>query len=671
MNKLGINNIHVIDIETYWDSRDYTLSKMGPVEYARDPRAYCQLLAVATNNDPLVEVAANHSGVNLRGGDDVENRLRNFHKYDAFVAHNGAGFDFIYLSEMYNFGTSGNQYWDTIPMMRWCGLSSICGESHKALTEKLGNGIKQAGTVVSDGKRLLQEFNPAELKFFKQYCRDDAAQCRENFKAMLPYMTSDALQFMSITARMAVMPVFVISESVLDGYISWYDDVIDDYMQALSDVFKFQSRDDFIKSIRSYDSYTDILARLNISLPTGESGKVSYSKTNMDFMAMLGSSDRHIVALVEVKLLLNNAGMIARAKTLKKFAGGGPVPIVLSAFKAHTGRYTAGGSDDNKTDALQFQNLSKHNPENAALREAIQAPAGMTVVAADSRQIEARVNAWFCRQDNVTRQFRAGEDVYAHMGAALSMGKYTAEEIVEGKKDGNLHAIHWRKIGKMFTLSAGYGIGTDSLAKKLWLEGIRLDNSGFGNHLQAVRVAHSIYKYENIKIVDMWKKCDEVIADLAKGGRGQFGGPLDNLVSYGIMPICGRDDWSVPTIMLPSGFGLRYPRLRSANGRDYVYDRWNGRTKKLEGARLYGAMLLENIVSALAMQILMWQACRMDEKGISLAGNNHDCWYAVVPNARVKDTADVMRECMLAKPIWAASCPIDVEINTGFDFTVA
>ena len=58
------------------------------------------------------------------------------------------------------------------------------------------------------------------------------------------------------------------------------------------------------------------------------------------------------------------------------------MPISLQAFKAHTGRYTAGTQEG--SDGLNFQNMSKRDPNQLAIRKAIRVPDGYTVLACDS-----------------------------------------------------------------------------------------------------------------------------------------------------------------------------------------------------------------------------------------------------------------------------------------------
>ena len=131
-----------IDFESYFSTKDgYTLTKMGPIEYIRDPRFAVQMLALQ---------AEDWGGVAF--GDDIPKMLKGLESPDVVtVAHNGAGFDFLILNEIY--GVRPAHPIDTIPMAAWCGVTRIGPASHKAVTACLGNGEKLAGTVISDGKR--------------------------------------------------------------------------------------------------------------------------------------------------------------------------------------------------------------------------------------------------------------------------------------------------------------------------------------------------------------------------------------------------------------------------------------------------------------------------------------------------------------------------------------
>lgn len=83
-----------------------------------------------------------------------------------------------------------------------------------------------------------------------------------------------------------------------------------------------------------------------------------------------------------------------------------------------------------------------------------------------------------------------------------------------------------------------------------------------------------------------------------------------------------------------------------------------------------GPFIVHNCIQSLAFQILMWQACRMDEAGISLKCNIHDSWATVVPEGEAYATAGKMVRHMRRAPSWAEGCPLDAEAEIGDDFTI-
>lgn len=675
------------DMESFWSSKNYSLSRMGPLEYIRDAQFDPFMLCMATNNDDAFLTDGAWSGVPaLLSQIDQAN--------DVLVAHNGGGFDHLILSE--HFGMRPQHMWDTIWMMRWCGLSSICRETHAALTDKLGNGEKKPGTVVSDNKHWPHDFTREEQEFFKQYCRDDTTQLRDNLRVMLPYMTSDCLRFMSLTARMATEPVFVLNQAMLEEYIRQLDEEAENARKTLMELFHFADLPSFFTALRSADKFADMLRTLGVEPPKKLSEKktataaakleaagdttaalalkqegvytYAFSKSDVEFLALLEHEDPRVRLLVETRLEFNSSIMRSRAETFLKFAKHNrPIPIMLSAFQAHTSRYTAGATESHNTDRLQFQNLAKRNPAFLPLRKAIQVPQGMRVVAVDSSQIELRVNAWMAGQQDLLQAFRDGRDPYAELASSFDR-QYTAQQIHDGAKSGDKHCKLLRNTSKMIQLGCGYGTSAARAARAMWVSNVRL-HENYDTHAEQAGQYHALYRQSNAAIVYFWKTCQRVIEHLAMGGSGSFGGSNDSLFRYGVMDVVGR--FPVPSIMLPSGFALRYPNLRAIEGEqkiEYVYDRQRGKNITME--RLYGSRLDENLCQSLAFQILMWQACRMDEAGIRLKGNNHDCWFTVVPEKDAQSICDKMIAIMRQLPSWAQGLPLDAEGEISTDFSV-
>lgn len=688
----------VIDFETYWDSKTYTLSKMGPIEYVRNEKFTPQLCAFALSNGSCCVDCSVVEHARL------QTTFENLDTHDvAWCGHNMHGFDSLILSEFFDFHP--RQIWDTIAMMRWTGLSRVCRESHAALTEFLGNGHKAAGTVVSDHKQWPDDFTPEERMFFIQYCKDDAGQCYQNALDMLPYMTPDALRFMSITARMATEPSFVLDEDLLLEYLSDLDAAADKARQELMVMFSFQSNADMLAALRSADKFAGMLRSLGIEPPLKESAAktktkreklqlaadagvpgaaeelenmqpvmtYAFSKTDVDFVLMQDHPDPRVAMLVRTRLQLNSSIDRSRAETLLKFARmHKPLPIMLGAWLAHTGRYSAGASADagTKTDKLQFQNLSKRDPSKRKLRQAIKVPEGHVVVACDSAQIEARGLAFVANEVGLLTQFREGRDPYSELAETIFGIPW--QDIKAGAKAGDKKMKMYRNTGKSCVLSCGYSVGHHKYSNTLLRQGIHL-HEDLDRHHELARYAHGIYRAAHPNIVAFWKTAENVLEAMLRGESGTFGGPNNDIYTFGIMPVGPRTDLCVPSVRFPSGYILRYPGLRAERndrGRwQFVYDTYKGASKI--PTHIYGGSFTNNLVQGLSfVDVIMYQGCRMDEAGIKLACNIHDAWASVTPEEQGEYVKQQMLHYMSMVPPALNGLPVACEAEIGTTFEI-
>lgn len=688
----------VIDFETYWDSKTYTLSKMGPIEYVRNEKFTPQLCAFTLSNGSCCVDCSVVEHERLR------TTFENLDTHDvAWCGHNMHGFDSLILSEFFDFHPQ--KIYDTIAMMRWTGLSRVCRESHAALTEFLGNGNKAAGTVVSDHKQWPDDFTPEERAFFIQYCKDDAGQCYQNAQDMLPYMTPDALRFMSITARMATEPSFVLDEDLLLEYLSDLDAAADKARQELMAMFSFQTNADMLAALRSADKFADMLRSLGVEPPLKESAAktktkreklqlaadagrpgaaeelenmqpvmtYAFSKTDVDFVLMQDHPDPRVALLVRTRLQLNSSIDRSRAETLLKFARmHKPLPIMLGAWLAHTGRYSAGASADagTKTDKLQFQNLSKRDPSKRKLRQAIKVPKGKVVVACDSSQIEARGLAFVANEVGLLTQFREGRDPYSELAETIFGVPW--QDIKAGAKSGDKTMKMYRNTGKTGILSCGYGVGSAKYSNTLLRQGIHL-HEDLDRHHELARYAHGIYRAAHPNIVAFWKTAENVLEAMLRGESGTFGGPNNDIYTFGIMPVGPRTDLCVPSVRFPSGYILRYPGLRAErNDRgkwQFVYDTYKGASKI--PTHIYGGAFTNNLVQGLSfVDVIMYQGCRMDEAGIKLACNIHDAWASVVPEEQGEYVKQQMLHYMSIVPPALNGLPVACEAEIGTTFEI-
>lgn len=659
-----------IDFETYFSTeKKYSLKKMGPVEYIRDRRFKVICVGYRINQGDVYVVPEDTDGSDAPIAQALQ-ELKLDEPGTITVGHNIAGFDAVVLSE--HFGIKPHCIVDTIPMMHWLGLSRVGSCSHKALTELLGHGIKQAGTVVSDGKMLPFEFTQQEWDFFLDYCMDDVQQCSENFYTMLKAMgpqNAHALVLMDLTAKMATQPAFIPDGKMLEAYVKELDAKTEQAREKLATFLHFHSASEMLKAVRSRLAFPKLLEQTGTACPMKWSEKQgknipAISKTDLEFTALLNSPNKNTALLVQTRLEQNSSIQRSRAVKLLSLRDK-PIPIMLSALKAHTGRYTAGGEGE-QSDGLNFQNFSKRDPNQLVLRKSLKVAPGYKVVACDSSQIEARMLAYEAEQTDLVEQFRNDADPYSELASKIF--NVPAQDIHNAAKHGDdpNHDTYkkYRNVGKTSILSSGYGCGWQKYSDTLLRQGVSLDKD-IQVHEQIAQLAHATYRQSNYMIVRFWKTCDGVLRHLLLGGNGVFG--IHGVFKYGWMNIpC--TEFKSAYIELPNGYRLWYPGLR-AEGDACFYNRY--KANSLLKTKIYGASCVENITQALAFALLAWQAENIVAHGVQLHCNIHDAWIAVVPEAKAEETKKIMETCMSQVPAWLPDFPVACEAEVGDDFTIA
>ena len=689
----------VIDFETYYDSKSYTLSKIGPIQYIRDPRFRVLCVGISVDGEPAKV---------FDGGSEAFEVLHALLLNDqdvVTIGHNIAGFDALILSEHYHIHPS--HIIDTMHMARWCGVSRVTAESHKALTEYFGNGEKKPGTVVSDGKKSKEDFTPDEWEYFKEYCADDVNQCYQNFLCMEKLVTPMAYSLGDITAKMATEPAIHIDTEMLKEYIERLDARADEVQQELSVMFNFPDRAAFLSAIRSAPTFCNMLRRLGAEPPmkvseaktetrrkqllmeadladqrgldsrtirrvlaSPESYTVyspALSKNDLDFRDMADNENEYVAALVRARLELNSSIERSRAVRLMELGSiDEPMPVMLKAFSAHTGRYGAGNSEG-ATDGAQMQNLSKRDPNKLTLRRALRAGEGRCFVAVDSSQIEARMLAYAAGELELVEQFREGRDPYAEL--AEKIFGIPAKEIHDGAKSGDKKLKNFRNVGKTCILSAGYGVGARKFADTLLRQNVHLSED-LTQHYELAAHAHNVYRLSNKHIVQFWKTCDNIINTMYDGGTATFG--HNGMFVTGKEPVAGIGK-PVPFIEL-KGFGYRlwYPNLRAEKGQsgkyEWYYDRVRGRN--IMPTKLYGGAVTENIIQSEAFMLLAWQAVIMS-RDVKLIANIHDAWIAETSVDNADNVKAIMEKVMSSVPEHIQDFPVACEGEVGDSYEIA
>ena len=150
------------------------------------------------------------------------------------------------------------------------------------------------------------------------------------------------------------------------------------------------------------------------------------------------------------------------------------------------------------------------------------------------------------------------------------------------------------------------------------------------------------YRAANYKIRNGWEICKRIIDDMAHGREGSHG------------PI----NWEANTIWLPNGMALKYPDLRKATD-EQGWDAWTYQSGD-QRKKIYGGLLCENIVQALARIIVMWQMLQINKKNRCVM-TTHDEVVALAKIAAAQKCVDLMAKWMRTPPPWCSGLALNTE----------
>lgn len=270
------------------------------------------------------------------------------------------------------------------------------------------------------------------------------------------------------------------------------------------------------------------------------------------------------------------------------------------------------------------------------IRTAFIAEPGKTFHVCDFSAIECRVIAWLASEDWVLDVFRTNGDIYC--ANASKMFKVPVE------KHGQNAQL--RQKGKIATLALGYGGGVSALEA--------MGGSKLGLTEDEEREIVKLWRESNPRIVRMWAVIEKAAITAIKTG--------ESVTVYRNIVIGKR--WGMLTITLPSGRTICYPRAEV--GTEYndgwrgdhdiiEYEGLNQTTKKWGKVRTYGGKLTENIVQAVARDILGIVILRAKAEGLNIVFHIHD--EIIVEATPDQTLADV--EALFSKPIdWCRDLPL-------------
>lgn len=596
----------VVDIESYYDD-DYSMKKLITPLYVRDERFYIHGIGVEEENNGKYWVSHDDIGRFAADCRSAQNVLR-------LVGHN-LRFDGLILHEL--LGITPARWTDTLGLARAL-LPPLKGYGLEDLGPLLRLGEK--GKDLKDIKGLYDL--PPELEArLAEYCLQDVTITAGIDNLLYTHLPDKERYLLHMTTRMAAEPVLIASKTACHAEYQREKALQESTIKASGySATELRSRVTFPNIVRELTG-EEPPKKLN---PKGKE-TWAFGKDDPGFRSLQANYPQ-FAHVWKGKLAAASTNNLNRAKRFYEISHTGLLPMPLTYYGAHTGRWSG-------ADKINVQNLQR----GGALRRAILAPPGCDISVYDSSQIELRVNMWFCEQEDKLEVLRAGGDVYCHTASA-----HYGVPVTKADKDK-------RQFGKLLELALGYGMGWFKFRVNAAL-GFMGTPEVHMNELEAQATVFG-WRDRNHKVRDMWDWLGkEIIPAMADENCH---------VEYKCVV------FKHERVELPNGLALQYPDLHwSEDYEGWVY--WDGKKHK----RFYGGIFLENIIQALARIVVADQMVEIDHiPEVRVVSSTHDEAISINPRNRSTQVLAQMHNIMSTPPAWAPDLPLDAEGGSEYNYS--
>ena len=525
--------------------------------------------------------------------------------------------------------------------------------------EKVGEVLKLDKQKMNEGKALIRYFStPCKpTKTNGMRIRNLSHHDLEKWSTFKEYNQRDVETEMAIKKKLSAFPM---SHSEWENY--WIDQNINDRGILIDEVLVDSAiKFDGILREENMDRAIELTGLENPNSPLqlkewlNKKGLEIDSLAKKDVESALKNTEGDIKEVLELRQELSKSS-VRKYDAMKNVKGKDNRARGLIQFYGanRTGRYSGR--------LIQVQNLRRNNLKDLDLarslvknrdyetmeilyespsdilsqliRTAFIAKEGTRFIISDFSAIEARVLAWLAGEQWVLDAFENGEDIYCRTASRM-FGVPVEKHGVNG---------HLRQKGKIATLACGYQGALGALKA---MGGIEMGLSE--DELQSIVDS---WREANPNIVSLWWDIDSVVKRVVKTRTKEKYKSL--VISY---------EKGILFIELPSKRRLAYPKAKIGTnrfgGESIVYEgivvgnKWD----KIES---YGGKFVENIVQAIARDILAEAMMRLEKKGFNIVMHIHDEVVIESDSSSIEE----INQIMSLVPSWAPGLILDAD---GFE----
>ena len=584
---------------------------MSTPEYILDSRFAVHLLAVydITKSSPEIVLP-----------EEIPDFLSRYPAEETVCCSHNALFDLAILG--WRYGWVAGRLSDTLGMAR--ALRTYKSYALGAVAKELFGYDSKGDTIHKVAGMSIQGIKNAGLwPTYRTYAMNDVRICSHIYFRLASEFPEEEARIMDLVLRCAVQPVLHADVPLLETHLN---ELRKKKQLLLNDCGYDKAA--LMSTVQFKETLESLGVEIKIKMSATGREVPQFARTDPFMEELLeydcGDDDINykVQTLAAARLSFKSTIEETRAERFVNIAklpwpGSKPLmPVALRYAGAHTHRLSGEWR-------LNLQNLPRDKTKSK-LRQALKAPPGHQLIAADLSQIEARIVAVLAGQDALVDAFRNGQDVYAQFAS-----------VVFGRPITKSDDPNERFIGKVAILSLGYGSGVPRFNQMVTTQarqyGIPLE--GLFDMRTAERTVNT-YRSLFAGIPQAWRQLDNYLLMYINGNNS-------NPAMFGPVAISSRQ------IELPNSMTLRYEQ---------------------NDQHLYGAKLLENISQALARIVIMQAAVRLAKKGLRFVLQAHDELVFVVLDAQVEAAKKTIMEEMIRPPEWMPELPLAVEVGSGNDY---